>query len=167
MNNQEILDNAPEGATHVDNFELYWMIQDRDSFNWQGQVNGWLSMSSDTDEFRSLEDIKRIAELEEQLTQVEDTFICHWVNFDAADIPLSMSKLLEFNALCARDASICREAAIQNLEQQAKGIEDACEKYLTHNAKCTSMSIFALEDEVNDLRIQVKQLRKQAQGDTI
>ena len=64
MSNQEILDNAPEGATHVDNFELYWMIQDRDSFNWQGQVNGWLSMSSDTDEFRSLEDIKRIAELE-------------------------------------------------------------------------------------------------------
>tara|TARA_R110000772_G_C13228185_1_gene432478 strand:+ start:110 stop:484 length:375 start_codon:yes stop_codon:yes gene_type:complete len=64
----------------------------------------------------------KIAELEKQLTQVEDTFICYWVNFDAADIPLSMSNLLEFNALCARDASICREAAIQDLEQQQRVI---------------------------------------------
>ncbi len=64
MSNQEILDNAPDGATHIDDDELYWMIRDRDSFNWQRKI--WLSFSSDKEVFRSIADIKRIAELEEE-----------------------------------------------------------------------------------------------------
>jgi hypothetical protein len=62
MNDQEILDNAPECATHVDHLYLYWMVQDRDAFNWQG--TGWQLISSDAEDFRSLADIKRIVELE-------------------------------------------------------------------------------------------------------
>ena len=62
MTNQKILDNAPEGATHVDHLQFYWMVQDRDAFNWQGA--GWQLISSDAEDFRSLADIKRIVELE-------------------------------------------------------------------------------------------------------
>jgi hypothetical protein len=65
MNNQEIIDNAPECATHVDHLYLYWMVQDRDAFNWQG--TGWQLISSDAEDFRSLADIKRIVELEDLL----------------------------------------------------------------------------------------------------
>ena len=70
MNNKEILDNAPCGATHVDNFDLYWNIEDRDALCWQGKRKSWLSLSSDTEELRSLADIKRIVELEEQLQNI-------------------------------------------------------------------------------------------------
>ncbi len=65
MNNQEIIDNAPGGATHVDSLDLYWNIEDRDALYWQGKRKSWLSLSSDTEELRLLADIKRIVELEE------------------------------------------------------------------------------------------------------
>jgi hypothetical protein len=73
MNNQEILNNAPEGATHVDSFDLYWMIKGRDSLCWQGKRKGWLSLSSDTEEFRLLTDIKRIVELETKVAEYQHT----------------------------------------------------------------------------------------------
>ena len=62
MTDQKILDNAPEGATHIDHLFSYWLVKDRDAFNWHG--TGWQLISSDAEDFRSLADIKRIAELE-------------------------------------------------------------------------------------------------------
>jgi hypothetical protein len=72
MNNQEIIDNAPECATHVDHLYLYWMVQDRDAFNWQG--TGWQLISSDAEDFRSLADIKRIVELEDLVEAYREAF---------------------------------------------------------------------------------------------
>jgi hypothetical protein len=73
MNDQEIIDNAPDGATHVDHLRLYWMVQDRDAFNWQG--TGWQLISSDAEDFRSLADIKRIVELEALVEEIEDRIV--------------------------------------------------------------------------------------------
>jgi hypothetical protein len=83
MNNQEILDNAPECATHVDHLYLYWMVQDRDAFNWQG--TGWQLISSDAEDFRSLSDIKRIVELEKDLNTAESIIIKTANNIIEAD----------------------------------------------------------------------------------
>jgi hypothetical protein len=70
MNNQEIIDNAPECATHIDQLYLYWMVQDRDAFNWHG--TGWQLISSDAEDFRSLSDIKRIVELEKENAELKN-----------------------------------------------------------------------------------------------
>ena len=63
MNNQDILDNAPEGATHIDgdgyldeNNNSYWNIT-------KGKWCGLCELTLEGD-IRSLEDIKRILELE-------------------------------------------------------------------------------------------------------
>ena len=62
MNNQEILDNAPEGATHID---------DEHDFCKEGYYFSHTSQRWMTSEYivgsRSLADIKRIAELEKEL----------------------------------------------------------------------------------------------------
>ena len=67
MNNQEIIDNAPEGATHIDG--EYDFCKD-------GSYFGYSSKRWIPSEFivgsRSLADIKRIAELENQWISVED-----------------------------------------------------------------------------------------------
>lgn len=69
MNNQEIIDNAPEGATHFDTeYGFYWMM-DRErsqAFSHSANKFEWDTLSSDF--LRSLEDIKRIAELEKANT---------------------------------------------------------------------------------------------------
>jgi hypothetical protein len=63
MNNQEIIANAPKGATHIDHLFSYWLVKDRDAFQWHG---GWWGLiSSDAEDFRSLADVKRIIELED------------------------------------------------------------------------------------------------------
>ena len=70
MNNQEILDNAPEGATHVDADLTYIRTEPCGRFlaYFTFQDGEWV----EDDEFnilltRSLADIKRIAELEKEL----------------------------------------------------------------------------------------------------
>lgn len=68
MTNQEILDNASEGATHYSGKdECYWMIYDRQAFCFQ-TTGRWLELSSDAENLRSLDDIRRIVELESELT---------------------------------------------------------------------------------------------------
>jgi hypothetical protein len=62
MNNQEILDNAPEGASDIDNVNKYWSYQGNgDYYFWDGGkwIENWSPFHT-----RSLADIKRIAELE-------------------------------------------------------------------------------------------------------
>ena len=76
MNNQEILDNAPEGATlyaefiqsNLNTYAQKW----GDEFRfWDTELNewafdGWWLQSSAKANFRSMSDIKRIAELESE-----------------------------------------------------------------------------------------------------
>ena len=69
MNNQEIIDNAPEGATHYDCDE--YMRHVHDGF-WEyfSKADGW-NETKPEEETRSLADIKRIAELESILALVK------------------------------------------------------------------------------------------------
>ena len=62
MTNQEILDNAPPSATHVDIHNHYWRIEDGDY--WMIRVNIRWEYTRVDNSMRELADIKRIAELE-------------------------------------------------------------------------------------------------------
>lgn len=68
MNNlQEILANAPKGATHVDEKGVYYQCDHNDNcqwFKWTKQTAGYsLSYSNSISNVRSLEDIKQLAAL--------------------------------------------------------------------------------------------------------
>lgn len=72
MNNKEILDNAPEGATHVDAEHCYWDLRRCNDYHKvyceDGiQDFGWFQTDDNPDVIglRSLADIGRILELEE------------------------------------------------------------------------------------------------------
>jgi hypothetical protein len=73
MNNQEILDNAPEGATHWDGSQYYRYHKD----NWFS-FHGFEWIDANEDELytacsiRSLSDIKRIVELEKRLSKYNE-----------------------------------------------------------------------------------------------
>ena len=68
MTNREIIDNAPEGATHIDRDGLYLRydlnkvleLYHVNYKHWQ-QASTWIGV------YRSLADIKRIAELENEV----------------------------------------------------------------------------------------------------
>jgi hypothetical protein len=76
MNNQDVLDNAPEGATHWDGAE--YLNTNTNSY-WRRTRSKWVGLDElilepDT---RSLVDIKRIAELEvKQRDIVRDIKVC-------------------------------------------------------------------------------------------
>ena len=72
MNNQQILDNAPEGTTHVDRANHYWkFIGEFDDFLMCDREGGWIDGFSPI-VTRSLADIKRIAELEKTNTFLQE-----------------------------------------------------------------------------------------------
>lgn len=77
MRNQEILDNAPEGATHWDGAQYYRYHKD----NWFS-FHGFEWIDANDDELytacslRSLADIRRIIELEKTLTRVQQEGGC-------------------------------------------------------------------------------------------
>ena len=61
MNNQDILDNAPEGATHIDGEDDFC----KDGYYLGHTSKRWIPSDSVVGS-RSLSDIKRIAELEKE-----------------------------------------------------------------------------------------------------
>ena len=79
MNNQEILDNAPEGATLYaefiqSNLNTYAQKWGGEFRFWDAELNewafeGWWLQSSAKANFRSLADIERITELEKQTVE--------------------------------------------------------------------------------------------------
>jgi len=64
MNNQEILDNAPEGATHIDNCGFYLKAGKSGFMEPDNLSNDWDYEYSNHSEVSSLADIQRIVELE-------------------------------------------------------------------------------------------------------
>jgi hypothetical protein len=67
MNNQEIIDNAPKNATNIDTDSIYWLISSKDKP--QAYLYGIWTYCEPRAKLRSLADIKRIVELEnEKLT---------------------------------------------------------------------------------------------------
>jgi hypothetical protein len=90
VNNQEILDNAPEGATHVEEgSNLYIKVTETDLLPhfdewWIFECGEWaVNDSYNILLMRSLADIKRIAELKEALDKlIERASLCDsWENF--------------------------------------------------------------------------------------
>tara|TARA_R110002167_G_scaffold91458_1_gene246114 strand:+ start:182492 stop:182692 length:201 start_codon:yes stop_codon:yes gene_type:complete len=63
MTDQEILDNAPEGATHIDEDNDFWKFSDskRQIFD---ENESWFNCDSN-EPLRSLADIRKIVELED------------------------------------------------------------------------------------------------------
>ena len=104
MNNQDIVDNAPEGATHIDVIGQYWMrFNGYRNKRWNKISMEWMP-SPNCNLARSLADIAKIAELEKER---ED-----WKAYKA--------KLLANLKYCISED----EAAIRDLRQQAKGLTD-------------------------------------------
>ena len=70
MNNQQILENAPEGATHVDEYGIY-LNTENDSY-WKETSRKWVELTELLLErnTRLLADIARIAELEGSLIDI-------------------------------------------------------------------------------------------------
>jgi len=88
MDNQQILDEAPEGATHIEEATIRyikveeakigcgfedWFIFDFDEGDWV------LDDSYNVLLMRSLDDIKRIAELEKELNLTKDIIVAHQI----------------------------------------------------------------------------------------
>jgi hypothetical protein len=67
MNNQEIIDNAPEGATHIDNNGYYLMACTNGFMEPESSGVDWDYGYASHCEVRSLADIKRVVELEKEL----------------------------------------------------------------------------------------------------
>ena len=67
MNNQEILDNAPEGATHINNCGFYLKAGKSGFMEPDNLSNDWDYEYSNHSEVSSLADIKRITDLHNQL----------------------------------------------------------------------------------------------------
>lgn len=74
MNNKQILDNAPEGATHVDDVDEFWILSDDQNIKSQSYIKGkgFRSLSIDGFSFRSLDDIREIESLREQLKTAKE-----------------------------------------------------------------------------------------------
>ena len=73
MTDQEILDNAPEGATHYDSYEYMRHIHDGVWEYWSKAV-GWEETVPESDT-RSLADIKVIAEFELSRKELIEEFV--------------------------------------------------------------------------------------------
>lgn len=68
MTEQQILDNAPEGWTHIDAEGCYWKFADFEVHFWSKEKQIWdyPSWSLYDEFFRSRKDIERIVELEKE-----------------------------------------------------------------------------------------------------
>ena len=77
MNSQEILDNAPEGATHFDDeYSFYWRMNRDTSTVFSPLSNSFEYYEITSDFLRSLADIKRITELEEEKLHMQISMTC-------------------------------------------------------------------------------------------
>ena len=79
MTNQQILDNAPDGATHYGfsgtcNSMAYFQVENRETVTfynfWREDKCNWYELHSSPD-VSSLSDIKRIVELENELAKLK------------------------------------------------------------------------------------------------
>jgi len=74
MNEQQILDNAPDGATHVDDGFGYWILSEDQNVKSQAWIDGrkgFRSLSIDGFSFRKLSCIQTIVEQQKRIEQLE------------------------------------------------------------------------------------------------
>ena len=79
MNDKQILDNKPDGATHVEilaSTKVYYLRKDKNGMGYDVFIsNEWVAMNV-TGYFRSLSDIERIVELEKELENTRTQSPC-------------------------------------------------------------------------------------------
>ena len=78
MSNQEILDNAPEGATHVNHKNKYFWFDGDNQFIYKPKTDEWLMTfyhENKLDLVRSLADIKRIVKLEARQVRADELIV--------------------------------------------------------------------------------------------
>ena len=118
MNNQEILDNAPEGATHIDRFGDYQKLnKDGESYQWTEMIGGnfnWHPEKPIASGLRSLADIKRIAELEKRLVAPTDSGVVE------LDVICEKFNNNNNSNLCGLTSSIWNKAYFEALKEQGK-----------------------------------------------
>ena len=74
MNGQQILDNAPEGSTHVDDDFGYWILSEDQNIKsqaWIDRRKGFRSLSIDGFSFRQLSDIQTIVDQQKRIAELE------------------------------------------------------------------------------------------------
>ena len=142
MTDQEILKGAPKGATHYECGEYMRNICD-DEWEYWSKAGGWQDTHPES-ETRSLTDIRRIVELEEELTELK----------------AYKSKLLAH----VKYSSTQEEVEIIKLEQQAKGVNDFKEWVLDTDKNSSGLDVRdtgLIEFYVESLISQAKALKEQ------
>jgi hypothetical protein len=137
MTDQEILDNAPEGATHFDTCT---------STYWHNSSGGYYLICSDGSttcnavigKSRSLADIRRIVELEKDR--------------NVEYIPLDDRQLVY---LTVDDLNRIK------IEQQAKGLEDFAQSLMFRGCFENSFNKYDADEAAIELRSQAKALKEQ------
>ena len=129
MNNQQIINNAPEGATHVGH--KYYMLSDGKWFYFTDSCPSYEecvyeSEYPDPKVTRSLDDIRRIVELEKRnqsLLSLTIRMVDRWWCFVHGSLSSETARNLHKEAT----ETINNEGDLldkRDLEQQAKGVED-------------------------------------------
>jgi len=98
MTNQEILDNAPEGATSVNKHNQYLWFDGEESFVFNPEEKEWVLTFYEEcalEGFRSLADIRRIAELEEKHEELRIRCVKALLVGDATNNAQKMIEALE------------------------------------------------------------------------
>jgi len=71
---KQILENAPEGATHVDSYKGYWKIKRKFNYvNWDSDCETWGDFDILEDALSSLSDLKQILALHERVEELESS----------------------------------------------------------------------------------------------
>ena len=167
MNNQEILDNAPKGATHVEiftqikQFPYYYRREFKGWCNkfvydwWDRDNKQWLNSSTPTGDMRSLADIKALVAKDKKIEELvrfisENTPLLSYLAIETVSSSVDGDPLFRFKDWLAK----------HNLEQQAKGAEYIIESVLGEPETLTSDAL-SIRYEFLD---RLKQLREQAKG---
>jgi hypothetical protein len=179
----DILDNAPEGATHY-SWETYCKANKDFFYDWNGEE--WCAYFVPDGDMRSLADIEalitkdnHIAELEEKVKVL--TFISHPVEYDGhvhnvglvaktmidkkdkriAELEKEKQVLIKQHDMWKQQWHELNDSlAIRDLEQQANGAEDVIESVLGEPETLTSDAL-SIRYEFLD---RLKQLREQVKG---
>ena len=168
MNNQEILDNAPKGATHVDT-EGRWhkLTFSHKGFMLLNNDGDWDYCNPCTD-LRSLADIKRIAELEKELKTPSKQGLLEVLELNDRHLGRIAELGKERNELkCKLSHSETMgglEQAKRDLEQQAKGVNDFGKWVLDTDKNASGLDvrdIALIEFYVEPLISQAKALKEQ------
>ena len=72
---REIINNAPEGATHVDDVNEYWSLTTDQNKTWV-KNRGWIVLNANGYSFRSLADLREILALREQNEKLTEWVAC-------------------------------------------------------------------------------------------